>query len=75
MLKGKNKNCKGEVGQIMAKFNDGPEILVPILHEVQTRFNHIPENIVEQLATNLGLPASDLYALTTNYNNRWYCDE
>ena len=64
-----------EANQIIAKFNNGPDALKPLLHEAQQRYSHIPENIIEQLASNLGLPASELYSLTENYNNRWYCEE
>ena len=71
----KKKSDSREANQIIAKFNSGPEVLKPLLHEAQQRYSHIPENIIEQLASNLGLPASELYSLTENYNNRWYCDE
>lgn len=41
--------------------------IVTILHNIQSEYNHLPKNILEQLSEKINIPLSHLYRLATFY--------
>ncbi len=48
----RDETCASEVNQIVAKFNCTTDRLKPLLSEAQTRYSHIPENVIDVVPKN-----------------------
>jgi NADH:ubiquinone oxidoreductase subunit E/NAD-dependent dihydropyrimidine dehydrogenase PreA subunit len=53
---------------ILDKYQDGSSALVPILQDVQTTFNYLPENALQYLAQRLSVPLAQIYRLASFYD-------
>ncbi len=57
--------------KIFAKYSSnekiGKEMLIEILHDINTEFNYIPENIVKYLSNVIEIPLSHIYHVVTFY--------
>jgi len=55
------------VCEILQRFNSDPRLLVPILQQVQEVYGYLPPEILEFVATSLGLPTAHVYGVATFY--------
>ncbi len=53
---------------IVAAYQDGTSALVPILQDVQTTFDYLPENALQFLAKRLSVPLAQIYRLASFYD-------
>jgi len=53
---------------ILDKYEDGSSALVPILQDVQTTFDYLPENALHYLAQRLTIPLAQIYRLASFYD-------
>ncbi len=56
-----------EVCRILERFERNPRFLVPILQHVQEVYRYLPAEILEFVATSLGIPAAQVYGVATFY--------
>jgi NADH-quinone oxidoreductase subunit E len=56
-----------KVCEILESFDRNPHLLVPILQQVQEVYRYLPREIMEFVATSLGLPAAHVYGVATFY--------
>ena len=57
-----------KVREIIARYEGMEGALIPILHEVQEYYNHIPRAAQETIAEALRIPMSDIYGVITFYS-------
>jgi NADH:ubiquinone oxidoreductase subunit E len=55
--------------QIIAIHKDRPGALIPVMHEAQDLFGHLPYNVQAAIAEGLGVPLADVYGVATFYSN------
>nr|HID58859.1 2Fe-2S iron-sulfur cluster binding domain-containing protein [Desulfobacterales bacterium] len=53
---------------ILEGYKDAPGSLVPVLQEVHTRFNYLPEPVLRFVSENLNVPLSEVFRIATFYN-------
>jgi len=53
---------------ILDRYEDGSSALVPILQDVQTTFDYLPENALQYLAQRLTIPLAQIYRLASFYD-------
>ena len=60
---------QGEVAEIIADKRglEGP--MLPILHDIQERFGHVPEEAVRQIAAALNLTRAEVHGVVTFYHD------
>ncbi len=56
-----------QVCEILERFERNPNLLVPILQQVQQVYRYLPPEILEFVATSLNLPAAHVYGVATFY--------
>jgi NADH-quinone oxidoreductase subunit E len=56
-----------QVDEILAKYDKNPTRLVPILQEIQSLYNFLPEEVMIYVAAKLKIPASTVYGVATFY--------
>lgn len=65
-------NCdelkKDEARIIVGEIGGDPEMAIPLLQEIQKRHGYLPEDILEAVACESGIPLSDLYGVATFYS-------
>jgi len=54
--------------QIIAIHKDRPGALIPVMHEAQDLFGHLPYNVQAAIAEGLGVPLADVYGVATFYS-------
>lgn len=57
--------------EILSSYNDKRRRrakLVPILQEIQAKFGYLPEEVMLEIATLIGIPESEVYSIATFYN-------
>ena len=57
-----------QVEDILARFGDQRESLIPILQAVQSEFNYLPEDVLREISKTLHVSLSDVYHVATFYN-------
>lgn len=58
---------EAEVKEIIQRYGQDKSFLVPILQDVQKRFNYLPREALNNVSTLLGVPISQIYHVTTFY--------
>ncbi|MGB9690652.1 MAG: NAD(P)H-dependent oxidoreductase subunit E [Candidatus Sumerlaeaceae bacterium] len=53
--------------EILDRFERNPNLLVPILQQVQQVYRYLPPEALEYVATALGLPSAHVYGVATFY--------
>ena len=65
-------NCDSSVNQeakeIVAAIGSEPEFAIPLLQEIQRRHSYLPEDLMEAVAVESGIPASRLFGVATFYS-------
>ena len=65
-------NCDSSVNQeakeIVAAIGTEPEFAIPLLQEIQRRHSYLPEDLMEAVAVESGIPASRLFGVATFYS-------
>lgn len=56
-----------KVRTVIAKHGKAPQQLIPILQEVQEIYTYLPEKVMEYIAIELGITASQVYGAATFY--------
>ncbi|HUT88844.1 MAG TPA: NAD(P)H-dependent oxidoreductase subunit E [Thermoguttaceae bacterium] len=59
---------ESKLNGILDKYRDGSSALVPILQDVQTTFDYLPENALQYLAQRLTIPLAQIYRLASFYD-------
>lgn len=63
-----DRDTEAKMKQILGKFKDQKGILLPLLHEVNTTYNYLPENTLRYISKELRTPLSLVYQISTFYN-------
>jgi NADH:ubiquinone oxidoreductase subunit E len=58
-----------QVGKIIEKYQGKRTALISILHEIQDRYNHLPEKALRQVASKLKIDLNDVYGVATFYKS------
>ncbi|MBM6998130.1 NADH-quinone oxidoreductase subunit NuoE [Paenibacillus sp. DXFW5] len=79
-MKGEDANmeetchCEGEqerlrrVGEIVDQFRLLPGALIPVLHEIQDLYGYLPEEALQIVSRELGMPMAEIYGVATFYS-------
>ncbi|MCK4905112.1 NADH-quinone oxidoreductase subunit NuoE [bacterium] len=62
------KKCQQEFEEILKKYPDKNQALLPCLHLAQERCGYLSEDIILFLAQALGLPKVEVYSIATFYS-------
>ena len=57
-----------EAQEIVGALGSKPEAAIPLLQEIQRRHNYLPEDLMEAVAKESGIPASRLFGVATFYS-------
>jgi NADH:ubiquinone oxidoreductase subunit E len=57
-----------KIKDIIKKYRDDKGALMPVLKEVNSTFNYLPENILKHISSELSVPLSLIYRIATFYN-------
>jgi NADH-quinone oxidoreductase subunit E len=68
LVEGEKEQIVACVNKVLKEKEKTTENLIPILQKVQVRLGYLPELAMEMIASNLNLPAADVYGLATFYN-------
>lgn len=55
------------IDAIVHKHNVQPGAVIPVLQEIQYAYGYIPPVAIQRIAENIGIPASEIYAIVTFY--------
>ncbi|WAC07603.1 MAG: NAD(P)H-dependent oxidoreductase subunit E [Thermodesulfobacteriota bacterium] len=58
---------EANVKEIIKRYGEDKSFLVPILQDVQKRFNYLPKEALNNVSTLLGVPISQIYHVATFY--------
>lgn len=58
-----------KVCEILARYEQNPNMLIQILQAVQAEYRYLPEDVLAYLATALGLPLARIYGVATFYSH------
>ena len=58
---------QAQVKDIIGKYDNDKSFLIPILQDVQKELNYLPEEALEAVSGELGLPISRIYEVATFY--------
>ena len=56
------------IDEVIEKFRDKPGALIPVLEEIQGITGYLPESVQRRVASDLNLPLSQVYGVTTFYS-------
>jgi NADH-quinone oxidoreductase subunit E len=57
-----------EAREIVAAIGSDPDFAIPLLQEIQRRYSYLPEELVDAVARESGIPVSSLYGVATFYS-------
>ena len=57
-----------EVEEILGRYSGGPGDLIPVLQDVQDRYNYLPEDVLRYISGRMKVPLSRIYHVATFYN-------
>ncbi len=63
-----DRPSRREVMDIVDKHRDDPGAVMPILHEINVRFNYLPEVALRDISKELNVPLSTIFRIATFYN-------
>ncbi|HOE90882.1 MAG TPA: NAD(P)H-dependent oxidoreductase subunit E [Candidatus Cloacimonadota bacterium] len=52
---------------LLTQFGNSRTSLIPILQAVQAKYRYLPQNVMTEISTQLGLPLSSIYGVATFY--------
>lgn len=55
------------IDAIVHKHNVQPGAVIPVLQEIQDSYGYVPPVVVERIAENMGIPASEIFGIVTFY--------
>lgn len=55
------------IDAIVHKHNVQPGAVIPVLQEIQDAYGYVPPVVIERIAENMGIPASEIYGIVTFY--------
>jgi len=55
------------IDAITHKHNVQPGAVIPVLQEIQDTYGYVPPVVIERIAENMGIPASEIYGIVTFY--------
>ena len=58
-----------KVGKIIDKYQDKRTALISILHDIQDRYNFLPEEALKKVASRLRMDLNEIYAVATFYKS------
>jgi len=59
----------GHVGKIIDKYQEKRTALISILHDIQDRYNFLPEEALKKVALGLRMDLNDIYGVATFYKS------
>ena len=59
----------GKVAEICLAHGNRPDALIEILHDIQSKFGHLPETNLPQIADSLNLSRAEVYGVVTFYHD------
>ncbi len=68
LLEGEKEKILACVDEVLGSSSKKQEDLIPILQKVQAKLGYLPGLAMEKIAQGVAVPAADVYALTTFYN-------
>ena len=68
LIEGEKEKILACVEEILGSNYKKQEDLIPILQKVQAKLGYLPGLAMEKIARGVGVPAADVYALATFYN-------
>jgi len=57
------------VGKIIDKYQEKRTALISILHDIQDKYNHLPEEALRKVASRLRMDLNDIYGVATFYKS------
>lgn len=71
MGKSKQKRTNGSKGveEIVSRHRGEPRALIEILQDIQAEHNHLPRELLVEVAHRLGLPLNRVYSVASFYNS------
>ncbi|MDR1470140.1 MAG: NADH-quinone oxidoreductase subunit NuoE [Spirochaetaceae bacterium] len=57
-----------EAKEIVEKVGKEPEYAIPLLQEIQKRHSYLPQDLVEAVSAEAGIPVANLYGVATFYS-------
>ena len=72
-----NKCCCGsqqtderleKIKEVIASHKDTKGALIPVMHEVQDTYGYLPEEVLQLVSEELGVPMSEIYGVATFYS-------
>jgi NADH-quinone oxidoreductase subunit E len=57
------------VGKIIDKYQEKRPALISILHDIQDKYNHLPEEALRKVASRLRMDLNDIYCVATFYKS------
>ncbi len=57
-----------EAKEIVASIGSEPEYAIPLLQEIQRRHSYLPQELIEAVAEEAGIPSSRLFGVATFYS-------
>ncbi|MFH1624502.1 MAG: NADH-quinone oxidoreductase subunit NuoE [Pseudomonadota bacterium] len=57
-----------EMKRVISDYEGGASALIPVLQEIQGRYNYLPEEAIDSVAEGLSLPLSQVYRVATFYD-------
>ena len=64
----KNSEVISELDEILEQYPSGYEALLPILEDIQDRFNYLPEEFLKAVSERVQIPLNRIYSVATFYN-------
>jgi len=58
-----------QVGKIIDKHQEKRTALISILHDIQDRYHHLPEEVLRKVASRLKMDLNDVYGVATFYKS------
>ena len=64
----KNSEVISEIDDILEQYPKDPESLLPVLEDIQERFNYLSEDALKTVSEKLQIPLNQVYSVSTFYN-------
>ena len=61
-------NANDTVRELLAEFRPQPGALLPLLHAIQERLGHVPDEVVPQIAQALNRSRAEVHGVITYYH-------
>lgn len=58
----------GKVQSIINDWGGESSLVIEMLHDIQSEFNYLPEEVLSRVSTEVGVPLAKIYGIATFYN-------